>query len=72
MKVGNKRYECGTRVRLVNITDPNDMDLNGKEGSLCRPIRDQRPIQEVGVKLDLNPGEKEEYVNVFHNEFEVI
>jgi len=51
MKAGNTNYETGTRVRIANIADRNDLDLNGREGVLCRPFR-QFPIQEVGIRIE--------------------
>lgn len=64
----------GSRVRVKNIPagDP-DEDMNGRTGLLCRPFRDQRPVQDVGVRLDPNGIAKEgEYANINENEFEVI
>lgn len=51
MKAGITNYEVGTRVRLRGITDPNDHDLNGMVGVLCRPFRNF-PITDAGVRLD--------------------
>lgn len=51
MLAGNTNYETGTQVRLANITDPNDLDLNGRAGVLCHPFR-KFPIRDVGVRLN--------------------
>ena len=51
VEVGGKTYSIGTRVRLANITDKDDLDLNGMIGSLAYPFR-KFPIRDVGVRLD--------------------
>jgi hypothetical protein len=51
MRVGNTKYEPGTRVILRGITDPHDLDLNGRAGKLCHPFRGF-PIRDAGVRLD--------------------
>lgn len=87
MKAGNTHHELGTRVRIANITDPNDIDLNGREGVLCRPFR-KFPVQDVGIRIeaiDCHPRKcveidrfttvhncMERSVTVKKNEFEVI
>jgi len=64
--------DIGMRVRIINIKD-HDKDLNGRVGTLCRPVQDQRPIQAFGVHLEANgDGTKEEYININRNEYELI
>lgn len=87
MFVGNTNLEKGTRVRLVNITDPNDIDLNGRVGRVCHPFQ-KFPIRDVGVRLDatectpekcreIGPGEfkhscHEQSVTVYRDEIQVL
>ena len=72
MKNLDPKDDLGMQVRIINITD-NDKDLNGRTGILTRPVRDQRPIQALGVRLDANgDGTKEEYININRNEYELI
>jgi hypothetical protein len=69
---GKSPHEIGTRVRLRNITDPDDVDLNGREGKLWHPFRGF-PIQDVGVVLDQLAGEPRPIpVGVYLREIEVI
>lgn len=73
-------FKFGEQVRIKGITDPCDIDMNGRTGLLCRPVRDQRPIQEVGVRLNevanrldfLGEAKHQEVVNVFRHEFEYL
>jgi hypothetical protein len=51
MFAGRSKHEIGTRVRITGITDPNDADLNGEEGTLRHPYR-KFPEQDVGIRLD--------------------
>jgi hypothetical protein len=73
---GNTHYEIGTRVRLRGITDPHDVDLNGREGFLCNPFKtflaNHVTIRDVGVRLDAVDGGEEESVMILRNEFEVL
>ena len=71
MKAGNSYHDVGTRVRVANISDPNDVDLNGRVGTLCMPFRGY-PIRDVGIRIDPTFSDMERSVTVFKNEFEVI
>lgn len=61
----------GTPVRVVNITDPNDAELNGREGRLCTPFIGYS-VGDVGIRLTANEKGHEENINVMIGEFEVI
>lgn len=68
---GNTKYPFGKRVRVVNITDPHDLDLNGRTGILHPPFR-KCPITDVGIRLDRCGDKPEQSITVYANEFEVI
>ena len=63
---GISRHEIGSRVKISGIVDPNDIDLNGKTGTLRHPFR-KFPIQDVGIRLDDGTN-----VSVHLNEYELI
>lgn len=87
MKDGRLQHEIGARVRIKGITDPYDVDLNGREGVLSRPFH-KFPIKEIGIRLDAIPCTPqscktidrdyvvheccERSVGVYRNEFEVV
>jgi hypothetical protein len=72
MIAGKSRRPVGTRVRLKNITDEYDADMNGRIGTLARPFHGF-PIRDVGVILDpLNGDGKCIPATVYLNEIEVI
>jgi hypothetical protein len=65
------------RVRIVNITDPCDIDMNGMTGTLCLPFKGFYGIHQekgvVGVRLD--PCERHpegRSAMVYKNEIEFI
>lgn len=66
--------EVGTAVVVCGITDPHDVDLNGRRGILVPKHRYSNSIfehtfGEVGVKLDPLPGqETPERINVLRKE----
>lgn len=70
MKIKDTRHYVGMRVRLKNITDPNDADMNGKTGTLTLPF-EHIPFGNVGVRLDVENG-KRLNCNILMGEFEEI
>lgn len=66
MMAGKSHLEIGTRVRIKNIKDPNDKDLNGQCGILRQPFRGF-PIQDAGIRLDDGTN-----VSLYLGEFEEV
>jgi hypothetical protein len=71
MKAGRSIHEVGTRVRLKNIRDKYDLDLNGKEGTLAQPFNGF-PIRDVGVLVDTGDLDNPKPACIYLNEFEVV
>jgi hypothetical protein len=71
MRAGKTKYPVGTRVRVANITDSYDKDLNGRVGELRQPF-EKYPIGDVGIRLDPGKLGHPENITVKLGEFEIV